>query len=282
MILYRYGGTQVPFPKNITHAIVDENVSTIREEAFENCIFLVSLIMHDNVKTIERAAFRNCTALHFVRLSKTLDRIGRYAFSCCTSLENLVVPSTLTHLGREAFYLCESLHFLMLPQDLDLVAHTCKDFDKTGIYKKIAFRMNIRYTYKNFSFRSPMRGQKVATQRSNERVNRWLTSYMETYSFHKLCYDQSITTIKINDFLAERVNAASVVDHYHIMTPLHVLAGNPHAPSGSISALYHSHPESVFHLDILYNTPLDLAREYNVDGLLELINCLCIHRDNSK
>ena len=67
-------------PKDVTHVIVDDSVTIIKEEAFKECIHLVSVIMVNNVKNIERYAFYYCIALRCIRLSKTLEYIGLEAF----------------------------------------------------------------------------------------------------------------------------------------------------------------------------------------------------------
>ncbi len=60
-------------PKDVTHVIVDDNVTTIKKKAFDMCYHLASIIVGDNVKRIEDFAFRFCLSLRFVRLSKTLE-----------------------------------------------------------------------------------------------------------------------------------------------------------------------------------------------------------------
>ena len=62
--------------------------------------------------------------------------------------------------------------------------------------------------------------------------------HMDEALFHKLCYDSSITTKQLNAYLNEYGNdSALAIDPYHVMTPLHMLAMNPHAPADAIAAL---------------------------------------------
>eukprot|EP01083_Nonionella_stella_P206535 751170_1 len=61
-------------------------------------------------------------------------------------------------------------------------------------------------------------------------------------------------------------------------TPFHVLAKNPFAPAKTIAALLELKKEAAFRKDDKGNTPLDYAAEYNVDGLISMMNVLCNHR----
>ena len=268
-------------PRDITHATVAKHVNKIMEEAFKDCECLVSFIMHDDVKEIEHHAFKNCTALKLIRLSKTLQCIGKGAFFGCTSLDNCFIPSTLTELGRQVFGMCHSLELLILPRNIKLTWHTNLDFESTGIYTQIARNSGFEYEYQNVFSRRRRRTEKVLVG-GVKKINLWMQQHMDHYPLHKLCYEPSVTTKQINDYLSDKDTnyVTSGVDHHHFMMPLHVLAMNPHAPSGSITALFRTNTEALFHMDRLQNTPLKLADQYNVDGLLELVNCLCIHRYN--
>ena len=75
MKLFIYRGTEVQFPKDITHAIVHESVTAVDKDAFQFCQSLVSLVMHDEVESIGEYACSNCGELQYVRLSKKLKHI---------------------------------------------------------------------------------------------------------------------------------------------------------------------------------------------------------------
>ncbi len=66
MKLYIYQGLDNErVPRDITYAIVDNSVTTIKDGAFKSCSHFTSIIMGDNVKRIEIAAFFCCVALQF-------------------------------------------------------------------------------------------------------------------------------------------------------------------------------------------------------------------------
>ena len=62
------------------------------------------------------------------------------------------------------------------------------------------------------------------------------------------------------------------------MTPLHILCINYHAPPDAIIGLLMSNMEAAFHQDYHRQMALDYAWNYNVRGLLSMINVLCNHR----
>jgi len=119
-----------------------------------------------------------------------------------------------------------------------------------------------------------------STDESNRRVNEWLLHYMDAAPFHKLCYNSSISIKQVNDYLTEHGNdAALTVDPYHDMTPLHMLSMNPHAPpANTIAALLDVNMEVAIRLDSQGKMSLDLTKNYNVGGLVGMINGLCNHR----
>ena len=113
-------------------------------------------------------------------------------------------------------------------------------------------------------------------------MNEWLIHHMDEAPFHKICYDSSITTQLINDYLNEYGNDSALqIDTTHGMTPLHMLSMNPHAPSETIAALLDVKVDVAFRLDNEGKTSLDYARDYNVDGLIAMIGGLCNHRHSA-
>lgn len=254
-------------PKDVTHVIVDNSVAIIKAKAFMNCTQLVSVIMSDQVKIIEMFAFFGCCVLRFIRLSNTLAYIGNLGFWGCESLEALFLPSTVRSIEYEAFVHCRSLRLLILPNCMDLSNAGFRIIGGTAI-EKVARAAGVEYEWK--------RG--ALTDESNRRVNEWLIHHMDKTPFHKLCYTSFITTKQINNYLNEDIsNSALQSDPVRSMTPLHLLAMNPHAPADSIVALFESNIDAVFSLDNDLNTPLDYAREYNAGGLLAMIASLSIH-----
>eukprot|EP01083_Nonionella_stella_P032302 88408_1 len=113
-------------------------------------------------------------------------------------------------------------------------------------------------------------------------MHEWLFHHMDDSPFHKLCYNPSITTKDINDYLIEHGNdSALAIDTIHGMTPLHILSMNPHAPADTIAALLNSNMEAIMCLDSQQKNPLEHTRDYNLDGLMTMIVALCSIRKSS-
>ena len=62
------------------------------------------------------------------------------------------------------------------------------------------------------------------------------------------------------------------------MAPLHILTMNPHAAANTIAALLDVDMEVAFRLDCQGKMSLDYARDYDVGGLVAMVNGLCNHR----
>ena len=93
-------------------------------------------------------------------------------------------------------------------------------------------------------------------------MNEWLINHMDAAPFHKICYNASVTTKQINDYLIENGNdAVDTIDSYHGMTPLHMLSMNSHAPAGTMSVLLDVNVEFAFCLDNERKISLDYARD---------------------
>uniref|UniRef100_A0A7S3VGD5 Leucine-rich repeat domain-containing protein n=1 Tax=Chaetoceros debilis TaxID=122233 RepID=A0A7S3VGD5_9STRA len=270
-------------PKDVTHVIIDKSVTVIRKRAFSGRKRIISVIMADNVKRIEKEGFRSCYALRFIQLSKTLEYIGKYAFYKCYDLEALFLPSTVESIETHAFNSCQSLRLLILPNDVDIgnnLIHIHRLVGGTDIRKIAKYDGVVFYGgYGVGGINSSDRSERDPWRDYRKRMNNWLIHHMDHFPFHKLCYNSSITSKQINDYLDEHGNNSSrFIDIFHQMTPLHMITMNPHAPAHAISALLESNIGGGFCLDFYDKTPLDYARDYNVDGLIGMISSLCMHR----
>lgn len=222
--------------------------------------------MGDTVKIIDNCAFFRCSTLRFIRLSNTLEFIGLLAFHHCQYLEAVFLPSTVKSIESGAFDRCRSLRLLILPSDiyLGIIRDTAiEDIAETaGVVYKLADDINY-------------------TDESQRQVHNWLKHYMDESPFHKLCYNSSVSTEQINNYLNAsdiKKDSALTIDKIHSMTPLHMLAMNPHAPADSLAALLDSNMAAVFCFDKQQNIPLDYARSYNVGGLVGMISALSTRR----
>ena len=101
--VFVYMGGDHRVPRDVTHAIVDRSVDTIRQRAFYNRRNLVSVEMHDGVKLIEEYAFALCTSLKRIKLLG-VRVIEDRAFFYCEALEEVEFGDKLETIGERAFY----------------------------------------------------------------------------------------------------------------------------------------------------------------------------------
>ena len=98
----KYKGSQyVNIPKKINGL----SVTSIGDEAFSGCRYLISVIIPDSVTSIGDWAFLNCRWLKDITIPDSVTSIGKKAFSSC-DLTSITIPKSVTTIGEEAFSGC--------------------------------------------------------------------------------------------------------------------------------------------------------------------------------
>ena len=137
IFIYRGGRA----PRHVTHALIDESVDEIEEEAFADCENLLQVDTHDGIRRIRTCAFSWCTSLRRINLKSAfeiedwafndcdnlesvefgdmLEKIGNYSFQGC-SMKHLKLPSTIT-IGTRAFCGCKRLTDVELSERLETI-----------------------------------------------------------------------------------------------------------------------------------------------------------------
>ena len=85
------------------NTIIPDNVTSIGNWAFADCVSLTSITIPNSVTNIEDDAFRNCTGLTSVTVPNSVISIGRSAFSRCSGLTSISIPNSVTSIGYSAF-----------------------------------------------------------------------------------------------------------------------------------------------------------------------------------
>ena len=88
---------------------IPNSVTSIDWYAFEGCTDLASVKIPDSVTSIGYSAFEGCTGLASVTIPGGVTSIGNYAFEGCTDLASVTIGSGVTSIGEEAFRNCTSL-----------------------------------------------------------------------------------------------------------------------------------------------------------------------------
>lgn len=93
---------------------LQEGISSIPANTFQNCSSLTEAIIPDSVKIIGDYAFQNCENLEDVSLGTGLLSIEDYAFQNCKSLKYICIPNTCESIGQDCFNNCQQLKYAVI------------------------------------------------------------------------------------------------------------------------------------------------------------------------
>ena len=116
MYNYRYS-SDVPWYSYMTliESVLIDDVTTIGNFAFYNCVNLTSIELPDSITRIGNSAFYNCDSLTNIELPDGITSIGNSAFYSCSSLVNINIPNNVTGIGEDAFAWCSKLESINIP-----------------------------------------------------------------------------------------------------------------------------------------------------------------------
>ena len=156
------------FDNHVNEFIVGDNVSYIKDYAFQGC-GMTSVILSNSVTKIGAAPFANCSGLTspifnshvfaYMPLSYAgaytipddIESIGAFVFSNCEYLTSISFPNSIINIGEGAFYECNSLTSLIIPRNVQKIgsnaftfcnslnsivweARACQDISLSGVY----------------------------------------------------------------------------------------------------------------------------------------------------
>ena len=110
-------------PTNVTINGISYSVTSIGDEAFENCSDLESVTIPNSVTSIGDAAFQGCNSLESVTIPNRVTSISDHAFSGCSSLESVTIPNSVTSISDHAFSDCSSLESVTIPNSVTSIGY---------------------------------------------------------------------------------------------------------------------------------------------------------------
>ena len=124
------------YADSVTNVIIDNNITSIGNGAFEDCKLITSIMLPNSLTYIEEDAFRGCTLLESISLPDGIT-IEDYAFYHYENLVSVNIPDTVTEFGENVFALCKSLESISLPESItainDYAFYYCKNLKEVNL-----------------------------------------------------------------------------------------------------------------------------------------------------
>ncbi len=302
-------------PSDTTEVIIHPSVKIIKNGAFMYLRSLRRVIIHKNVEVIENSAFSACSSLYAVFLPSSIKEIHGLAFNGCTNLRIISIPQNITvdQIGICAIVGCDTLfRITRLPSYKfdDRLHHQCSVINNDEVHQAIIdFYQNLPPLHKVCldtdvtaqSIRQCIlhHGPQVAYithfGRGVDQItatcmhipinsHHWYRSLF--FSCIPCLKRTSVQVVEQQRLLPHSEDNESSNNHdddscRNIMTPMHILALNPHADTGAILTVFRANMAAMIEPYLYTNsrTPLQCLGEYNLDAYLSVIVALCMHRE---
>ena len=109
---------EIVIPATVTTDFGTYSVTSIGNNAFQNCTGLTSVSIANSVTNIGNFAFVACSNLTSVTISNSVTNIGNHAFRSCTNLTAVTIPNSVTNIGNNAFQYCTGLTAVTIPNSV--------------------------------------------------------------------------------------------------------------------------------------------------------------------
>lgn len=93
----------------IKDLVIPNNVTSIRDYAFNGCCDLTSVTIPNSVTNIGNYAFQNCSSLLSIELPNNVTSIGINTFENCKKLTTITIGNGIRSIGNHAFTSCIEL-----------------------------------------------------------------------------------------------------------------------------------------------------------------------------
>ncbi len=100
---------------NLKSITIPSSVTTIGNSAFEDCSSLINVTIPEKVTIIGDNAFDGCRDIKYALIGNNVKEIGEYAFRYCRNLENIIIPNSVITIGDGVVYGCIKLEYIHMP-----------------------------------------------------------------------------------------------------------------------------------------------------------------------
>lgn len=107
-------------PSSVKYEGRTYSVTSIGNDAFDECKSLTSITIPNTIKSIGGHAFCN-TNLTTVTIPEGVQVIKDHAFKRCESLESVFLPNSVTSIERAAFEVCYNLKSITIPNQITTI-----------------------------------------------------------------------------------------------------------------------------------------------------------------
>ena len=118
----KYQG-DITIPPTITVEGVEYSVTSIGDNAFEQCVQLTSLNIPNTVTSIGHSAFRYCSMLTSLKIPDSVITLGGYAFGFCDSLQSVSIGNSVKSIEGKTFFYCTSLRSVYIGKSVQKIAN---------------------------------------------------------------------------------------------------------------------------------------------------------------
>lgn len=100
---------------------IPNSVTSIGDQAFENCRSLMSVIIPNSVTSIGNQAFSRCSGMTSLTIGNSVIYIGDRAFEYCRGLTSITIGESVASIGSYAFFGCFGLKSVIIPNSVTTI-----------------------------------------------------------------------------------------------------------------------------------------------------------------
>ena len=126
--MYNYSNSYTTVPwdaqkSRITSVVIEDGVTSIGDNAFEDCSALKSVSGMKGVTSLGKWAFYKCTSLESFAIPSGVKSIPDCLFYDCSKLNSVTIHNQVASIGSSAFFGCSILKTLSIPDSVQTIGY---------------------------------------------------------------------------------------------------------------------------------------------------------------